>query len=60
MKKLGKVPQKHVTSSARKGMNVSLKDRANAPFDPLKKGIVLKGERSRTKAKKVYRVVFDE
>ena len=53
MKKLGQVPQKHVTSSARKGMNVSLKDsRANAPFDTgqLKKGIVLKGERSRTKA----------
>lgn len=63
IKKLGQVPQKHITSSARKGMNVSLKDsRANAPYDTgqLKKGIVLKGERSRTKAKKVYRVVFDD
>lgn len=62
MKKLGKVPQKHVTSSARKGMNVSLKDaRANAPYDTgaLKKGIVLKGERSKLKGKKVYRIVFD-
>lgn len=62
LKKLGKVPQKHVTASAKKGMNISLKDsRANAPYDTgmLKKGIVLKGERSRTKAKKVYRVVFD-
>lgn len=62
LKQLGKVPQKHVTASARKGMNISLKDsRANAPYDTgaLKKGIKLKGERSRTKAKKVYRVVFD-
>ena len=62
LKQLGKVPQKHVTASARKGMNISLKDsRANAPYDTgaLKKGIKLKGERSRLKAKKVYRVVFD-
>lgn len=63
MKKLGKIPQKHVTLSAKKGMNISLKDsRANAPHDSgaLKKGIVLKGERSRQKAKKVYRIVFDD
>lgn len=62
LKKLGKVPQKHVTASAKKGMNISFKDsRANAPYDTgmLKKGIVLKGERSRSKGKKVYRVVFD-
>ncbi len=62
MKKLGKVPQKYVTSSARKGMNVSLRDaRANAPYETgaLKKGIILKGEHSRQKAKKVYRIVFD-
>ncbi len=62
LRKLGKVPQKHVTASAKKGMNISLKDsRANAPYDTgmLKKGIVLKGERSRYKGKKVYRVVFD-
>ena len=62
LKNLGKVPQKHVTASAKKGMNISLKDsRANAPYDTgmLKKGIVLKGERSRSKGKKVYRVVFD-
>lgn len=60
--KLGKVPQKHVTSSAKKGMNVVLKDaRANAPYDTgmLKKGIILAGERTNTKGKKVYRVVFD-
>ncbi len=63
LKKLGQVPQKHVTSSARKGMNISLKDsRANAPVDSgqLKKGMKLKGERSRLKGKKVYQVVFDE
>ena len=62
LKKLGEVPQKHVTASARKGMNIVLKDaKANAPYDTgmLKKGIVLKGERSRSKGKKVYRVVFD-
>lgn len=62
LKKLGKVPQKHVTSSAKKGMNISLKDaKANAPYDTgmLKKGIKLAGERSRVKGKKVYRVVFD-
>lgn len=60
--KLGKVPQKHVTSSARKGMNISLKEsKANAPHDTgqLKKGIILKGERARVKGKKVYRVVFN-
>lgn len=62
LKKLGKVPQKHVTASSKKGMNISLKDsKANAPYDTgqLKKGIILKGERSRVKAKKVYRVVFN-
>ena len=62
MKKLGSVPQKHVTSSARKGMNIVLKDaKANAPYDTgdLKKGMILKGEKSRYKGKKVYRVVFD-
>jgi len=62
LKKLGKVPQKHVTASAKKAMNISLKEaRANAPYDTgaLKKGIILTGERSRVKGKKVYRVVFD-
>ncbi|QUH21080.1 HK97 gp10 family phage protein [Alkaliphilus sp. B6464] len=61
-KKLGDVPQKHVTSSSRKGMNIALKDsKANAPYETgnLKKGIKLAGERSKHKGKKVYRVVFD-
>lgn len=62
LKKLGKVPQKHVTSSAKKGMNISLKQaRANAPYDTgaLKKGTILVGEKSSVKGKKAYRIVFD-
>ena len=62
LKKLGKVPQKHVTASARKGMNIVLKDaKATAPYDTgsLKKGMILKGEKSRYKGKKVYKVIFD-
>lgn len=62
LEKIGQVPQKHVTASARRGMNIALKDsKANAPYDTgmLKKGIVMKGERARAKGKKVYRIVFD-
>ena len=62
MKKLGSVPQKHVTSSARKGMNiVKSQAKSTAPYDEgnLKKGIILKGERSRYKSKKVYKIIFD-
>lgn len=62
LKKLGSTPQKHVTAAAKKGMNISLKSsKANAPYDTgmLKKGIILTGEKSKTKGKKVYRVVFD-
>ena len=62
LKKLGKVPQKHVTASARKGMNIVLKDaKSSAPEDTgdLKKGMKLQGERSRYKGKKVYKVMFN-
>lgn len=62
LKKLGQVPQKHVTASARKGMNIVLRDaKANAPYDTgaLKKGMKLQGERSRYKGKKVYKIIFD-
>lgn len=62
LKKLGKVPQRHVTASARKGMNIVLKDaKATAPYETgdLKKGMILKGEKSRYKGKKVYKVIFD-
>ena len=43
LEKLGKVPQKHVTSSAKKGMNIVLREsKASAPYDTgqLKQGIV--------------------
>ena len=62
LKKLGKVPQKHVTSSAKKGMNIVLKQaKQEAPEETgaLRKGMILKGEKSRYKAKKVYQVIFD-
>lgn len=62
LKKLGNVPQKHVTASARKGMNIVLRDaKTNAPYDTgaLKKGMKLQGERSRYKGKKVYKIIFD-
>lgn len=62
LKTLGKIPQKHVTTSARKGMNIVLKDaKEKAPYltGNLEKGIILAGEQSGTKGKKVYRLVFD-
>lgn len=62
LKKLGDVPQKVVTPASRKGMNIVLKDaRKSAPKDTgqLKKGIILKGEKSKNKGKKVYRIAFD-
>ena len=62
LEKIGNVPQKHVTSSSRKAMNVVLKQyRATAPYDEgyLEKGMKLKGERSRVKGKKVYQVIFN-
>lgn len=63
LQKVGKVPQKHVTASSRKAMNIVLNQaRANAPYDTgaLKKGIIMVGEKSKVKAKKVYRIVFDK
>lgn len=63
MKKLGKVPQKHVTSTSKKAMKPALaKSRANAPYDTgqLKKGVVMVGEKAKTKGKKAYRIVFDD
>lgn len=62
LRKLGKVPQKHVTASAKKGMNIPLREaKAKAPVDTgaLERGIILVGEKSKTKGKKVYRIVFD-
>ena len=62
LKRLGKVPQKHVTAASRKAMNIVKKEAQNrAPYDTgaLEKGIKLVGEKSRHKGKKVYRIVFD-
>lgn len=62
LKKLGNVPQKHVTSSSKKGMNIALRDaRVSTPYETgmLKKGIKIVGEKSKSKGKKVYRIVFD-
>lgn len=61
-KELGKVPQKHVTSSAKKGMGIVLKAaKKDAPKETgkLKKGMVLKGEKAKEKGKKVFRIVWD-
>lgn len=62
LRKLGKVPQKHVTASARKGMNIAFKaSKATVPVDTgqLKKGLKLVGEKARKKGKKVYQVTFN-
>lgn len=62
IKKLGEVPQKHVTTSARKGMNIALKQaRADAPYETgnLQRGTIMVGEKAKVKGKKVYRIVFD-
>ena len=62
LKKLGKIPQTHVTSSAKKGMNIAIKQaKSTAPVDSgdLKRGIKLSGEKARYKGKKVYRIIFD-
>ena len=62
LKKLGEVPQKHVTSSVKKGMNVAYKSAKNkSPIDTgeLKGGIKMVGEPSKIKGKKVYQIVFD-
>lgn len=61
IKRLGDVPQRAVTPSARKGMNIAFKTAQKlAPEDKgyLKMGLTLKGERSRHKGKKVYQVTF--
>ena len=60
--KVGILPQKVFTKAAGKGRTVVRKAvRGQVPVDTgmLKRGIVSKGERSRTKGKKVYEVRFD-
>lgn len=60
--RLGKVPQTVATKSARAGGSIALKSaKANAPEDEghLKRGIVLKRERTKVKGKAVYDVTID-
>lgn len=62
VEKLGGLPQKCVTKAARKGGNLVLKAvKQKAPVDTgdLKRGLRLKAEKTRTKGKKVYDIVFD-
>ncbi|NEY99244.1 HK97 gp10 family phage protein [Bacillus shackletonii] len=62
IRQLEELPQKCVTKAARKGATVALKaTRNSAPVDKgdLKRGIVLKGEKSRIRGKKMYQVTFD-
>lgn len=61
-KELGKVPQTVVTKAARAGARIALRAaKANAPEDTgqLKRGIILKGERTKIRGKKVYDVMMD-
>lgn len=61
-RELGKVPQTVATQSARAGARIALRAaKENAPEDTgaLKQGIILKGERTRTRGKKVYDVMMD-
>jgi HK97 gp10 family phage protein len=63
IKKLGELPQKCVTKAARKGSKIALNSaKQNAPVDTgsLKRGLSQKGERTKTKGKKVYQVTFNK
>lgn len=61
-KELGKVPQTVATQSARAGARIALRAaKKNAPEDTgdLKRGLVMKRERTKVKGKAVYQVTFD-
>lgn len=60
--KIEKLPQKIVTRSAKMGATISLKTaKGDAPFftGDLESSIMLKAEKTKTKGKKVYQVVFN-
>lgn len=62
LNRVEKVPQRAVTKAAGKGTTVVRRSlRSSIPVDTgaMKRGIVRKGERSRTKGKKVYDLMFD-
>lgn len=63
LKRLGDVPQKHVTASVKKAMRLPLSQaKEDAPYltGDLEKSLILKGEKSMFKGKKIYRIVFDD
>jgi hypothetical protein len=63
IKRAGELPQRCVTLAAKKGANIPKKiARKGGWIDKtgsLRRGIVLKGERSKVKGKKVYQVTMD-
>jgi HK97 gp10 family phage protein len=63
IKRLEKLPQKCVTTAARKGATIPKNaSKAGGWIDQsgqMRKGIILKGEKSRIKGKKVYEVTMD-
>lgn len=61
-KKIGGLAKKQITPAVRKAMRPVLADaKRKAPVDSgeLQKGIVIKGEKSKVKLKKVYQVTMD-
>lgn len=61
-RELGKVPQTVATQSARAGATIARRAaRSNAPEDEgnLKRGIIMKRERTRVKGKAVYDIMMD-
>lgn len=63
VKKLGKLPQKCVTKAAKAGGNIALKAAKKGGWidqtGNMRRGIILKGERSRITGKKVYDTMMD-
>ena len=63
IKRLGGLPQKYVTKAAKKGNLIAKKSAKKGGWidqtGNLRKGIIQKGEKTRTKGKKVYQVTID-
>lgn len=62
-KKLGKIPQSAVTKSAKAGMRIALSAARKGQWidqtGEMRKGLIMVGEKSRSKPKKTYRIIFD-
>ncbi|MGL5150314.1 MAG: hypothetical protein ACRC7N_07070 [Clostridium sp.] len=62
IRRMGNLPQKCVTTAAKRGAIIARNfAKKKAPYETgaLESGIILKGEKTRTKGKKVYQVVMD-